>query len=414
MGLRLATHQLALRPERPGPGGLPTETTTYSVDGDHAGGCERFHDVTVSVVPGAPGDSIYPTVPSASANRSLLQADEGSTWIWSPTTGLNNPASQTRSPRPLETTTYTVTISNLCGEGTDEVTVELIVPEAFVEPGGSVCAGEPFPVSARRRVLPMGPGSLTTNSRRRRHDRGHRDLPDLHRLRHRRRRLRRLRRSGRARLGAAQVEAGPDQRQDWLEPTFLYGSVQGQPHRFAVVEPCGPLSCSDCLIPEVLLQEDMTFTLHVIDTNGCRSADVVQVEFNYPLYVPSAFTPDGDGLNDGWRPESQWLNGAGTYLLGLPDATLLPGYRLEIWDRWGTCIWATEDPAPLWTGGVGGPGMAPGRGRHRGRTAPRPCPGVYTWVRVFPTSKGTGTADGPGDPRALTVRFTGINAGSNP
>ena len=159
-----------------------------------------------------------------------------------------------------------------------------------------------------------------------------------------------------------EVEAGPDQRQDWLEPTFLYGSVQGAPIDSLWWSPADPLSCSDCLIPEVLLQEDMTFTLHVIDTNGCRSADVVQVEFNYPLYVPSGFTPDGDGLNDGWRPEGAWLNGAGTYLLGLPDATLLPGYRLEVWDRWGTCIWATEDPRAYWTGGVGGPGMAPGAG----------------------------------------------------
>ena len=151
--------------------------------------------------------------------------------------------------------------------------------------------------------------------------------------------------------------------------------------------PADPLSCSDCLVPEVVLQEDATFTLHVIDTNGCRSADVVQVEFNYPLYVPSAFTPDGDGLNDGWRPEGAWLNGAGTYISGAPDPTLLPGYRVEIWDRWGTCIWASEDPRAHWTGGVGGPGMPQGAGGIGAGQHHAP-PGVYTWVVIFPTSKG--------------------------
>ena len=95
------------------------------------------------------------------------------------------------------------------------------------------------------------------------------------------------------------MEAGPDQRQEWLEPTFLYGSVQGAPIDSLWWSPSEPLSCDDCLVPEVWLQEDGVFTLHVVDTNGCRSADVVEVEFIYPVYVPSAFTPDGDGLNDG-------------------------------------------------------------------------------------------------------------------
>ena len=375
-------------PDVANPIASPTSTTTYTVDITTPEGCTRTHEMTVDVVAAAPGDSIYPTVPLCIGQSTLLQADEGNTWTWSPTIGLSNPASQTPIASPPETTTYTVTISNLCGEGTDEVTVELIVPEAFVEPGGWTCAGEPFPVSASGGVsYQWVPGSLVTNP------------------------------------GGAQttvvtetsqtftayvtdadgcvasaevdvlvwerpeVEAGPDQRQDWLEPTFLYGSVQGAPIDSLWWSPADPLSCSDCLIPEVLLQEDMTFTLHVIDTNGCRSADVVQVEFNYPLYVPSGFTPDGDGLNDGWRPEGAWLNGAGTYLLGLPDATLLPGYRLEVWDRWGTCIWATEDPRAYWTGGVGGPGMAPGAGGIGAGQHHAP-PGVYTWVVEFPTSKG--------------------------
>ena len=100
--------------------------------------------MTVSVVPGAPGGNLYPNVPLCVGQSVQLQAaDFGSTWVWSPTTGLNNPASQTPFATPQQTTTYTVTITNLCGEGTDEVTVELLVPEAFVEPGGSVCAGSP-------------------------------------------------------------------------------------------------------------------------------------------------------------------------------------------------------------------------------------------------------------------------------
>ena len=366
----------------------PTATTTYTVEITTPEGCTRAHEMTVDVVAAAPGDSIYPTVPLCIGQSVQLEAAEGNTWVWSPTTGLNNPASQTPFATPQETTTYTVTISNLCGEGTDEVTVELIVPEAFVEPGGRVCAGEPFPVSASGGVYYQWvPGSLVTNPA----------AAQTTVVTETSQTFTAYVTDTDGCVASAEVdvlvwerpevEAGPDQRQEWLEPTFLYGSVQGAPVDSLWWSPADPLSCSDCLIPEVLLQEDRTFTLHVIDTNGCRSADVVQVEFNYPLYVPSAFTPDGDGLNDGWRPEGAWLNGAGTYILGLPDATLLPGYRLEVWDRWGTCIWASEDPRAYWTGGVGGPGMASGAGGIGDGQHHAP-PGVYTWVVAFPTSRG--------------------------
>ena len=375
-------------PSAPDPVASPVETTTYSVTVTTPEGCERFHDVTVSVVPGAPGDSLYPTVPVCIGQSVQLQAAEGNTWVWSPTTGLNNPASQTPFATPQETTTYTVTISNLCGEGTDEVTVELLVPEAFVEPGGSVCAGEPFPVTASGGVAYQWvPGALVTNP----------TAAQTTVVTETSQTFTAYVTDADGCVASAEVEvfvwprptveAGPDQRQDWLEPTFLYGSVSGSAADSIWWSPSDPLSCSDCLIPEVLIQQDGAFTLHVIDTNGCRSADVVEVEFNYPLYVPTAFSPDGDGLNDGWRPEGAWLEGAGTFIQGLPDPTLLPGYRLEVWDRWGHCIWATEDPRAYWTGGVGGPGVAEGTGGI-GQGQHLVQPGVYTWVLHFPTSKG--------------------------
>ena len=381
-------------PFGPSPFASPEQTTTYAVTVTSDEGCIREHEITVAVVPGAPGGITYPAVNLCTGQSTQLSAEAGNSWVWSPATGLNNPASQTPSANPSETTTYTVTITNLCGTGTDEVTVNVIVPEAFVGPGGWVCAGEPFAVSASGGVayqwvpgaLVAQPGSAETTVTAETSQTFTAYVTDADGC-----------------VASAEVdvnvwprptvEAGPDQRNDWLEPTFLYGSVEGAPIDSLWWSPGDPLSCADCLIPEVLLQEDGVFTLHVIDTNGCRSADVVEVEFRYPLYVPSGFTPDGDGVNDGWRPEGHWLNGAGTYLLGFPDNTILPGYRVEVWDRWGTLIWASEDPRAYWTGGVGGPGTAEGTtsiggGQHCAQT------GVYTWRVVFPTSKGIETRQG--------------------
>jgi len=366
----------------------PEQTTTYSITVTSPEGCIREHEITVDVVASAPGGNVYPEVNLCDGQTTQLNAAEGSAWIWSPTIGLNNPASQNPWANPLESTTYTVSITNLCGTGTDEVTVNVILPQATVGPGGWICAGEPFEVTAAGGIsYQWVPGALVTQpnaaattviTETSQTFTAYVTDPD-------------------GCVASAEVtvnvwprptvEAGPDQRNEWMEPTFLYGSVDGAPVDSLWWSPSEPLSCSDCLIPEVVFQEDGVFTLHVIDTNGCRSADVVEVEFLYPLYVPSGFTPDADGINDGWRPEGNWLNGMGSYVLGAPDRTILPGYRVEVWDRWGTLIWASEDPRAYWNGGVGGPGTTAesssiGKGQH---SVPA---GVYTWRVLFPTAKG--------------------------
>lgn len=381
-------------PNSASPTASPDQTTTYTATVTTPENCIRVHDITVAVIPAAPPDSVYPNVPLCTGQSTVLESANGSFWTWSPAAGLNNTTVQYPLAFPATTTTYTVEVTNLCGSGIQEVTVEVIVPTADVGPGGWTCPGEAFPISASGGVQYLWvPSGLVTNP-------GAAETTAV---------------TAFSQVFTAyvtdadgcvateevtinvwptpQINAGPDQQNDWLEPTFLYGSVIGAPVDSLWWDPAGPLSCGDCLIPEVLLQEDATFTLHVVDTNGCRSADVTQVTFAYPLYTPTGFTPDGDGLNDGWRPEGNWLNGAGTYTQGNPDPTILPGYRLEIWNRWGELIWATEDPRAYWTGGVGGPGMASGAAARGGGTYFAPI-GTYHWKVFFPTRKGIETRQG--------------------
>lgn len=54
------------------------------------------------------------------------------------------------------------------------------------------------------------------------------------------------------------------------------------------------------------------------------------------IYIPNAFTPDNDGINDVFKVE---LTSWGTY-------------HLEIFDRWGTKVFESNDPNDVWTGGV--------------------------------------------------------------
>lgn len=56
----------------------------------------------------------------------------------------------------------------------------------------------------------------------------------------------------------------------------------------------------------------------------------------YSIYVPNAFTPNEDGINDYFFPVMQHV--------------LEEGYALQIFDRWGNLIYETEDIHASWNG----------------------------------------------------------------
>jgi len=86
-----------------------------------------------------------------------------------------------------------------------------------------------------------------------------------------------------------------------------------------------------------------TVMLTVIDPlTGCIDewSDIVEVKPEMLVYVPSAFTPDGDGLNDLWRP-----------VMSNIDEN---DYRLIVYDRFGTVIFESNDPEKAWNGSLNG------------------------------------------------------------
>ena len=52
------------------------------------------------------------------------------------------------------------------------------------------------------------------------------------------------------------------------------------------------------------------------------------------FFAPSAFSPDGDGINETWQPQ---VKGARLY-------------RLDVFDRWGSNVFSTTDPKEGWDG----------------------------------------------------------------
>ncbi len=84
------------------------------------------------------------------------------------------------------------------------------------------------------------------------------------------------------------------------------------------------------------------YWLNVTDYNGCTGRDSVTVIDSACLeyfFMPTAFTPNNDQLNDIFKPAF---------------AGPLSGYHLSIYNRWGKLIFSTKDPLTGWDGTLGG------------------------------------------------------------
>jgi len=81
-----------------------------------------------------------------------------------------------------------------------------------------------------------------------------------------------------------------------------------------------------------------TITLTATDTFGCvdSSKARVSVEVPYFFYIPNAFTPDGDGVNETFAPQGQGVD---------PEH-----YQMQIFDRSGMLIFSTHNPYDYWDG----------------------------------------------------------------
>jgi gliding motility-associated-like protein len=85
-------------------------------------------------------------------------------------------------------------------------------------------------------------------------------------------------------------------------------------------------------------QDTGTFcaTLVVTNVHGCidSTTDCVRIDPEYAIYVPSAFTPNGDGKND----------------VFLVRGNFIIGFKLWIFNRWGNKIYYSEDINQGWNG----------------------------------------------------------------
>lgn len=99
-------------------------------------------------------------------------------------------------------------------------------------------------------------------------------------------------------------------------------------------EPGNLLSCTFCNNSMATSQSSMTYYATVKNKYGCVAKDSVEIKVTPTLYIPNSFSPNGDLINDIFKPE----------YIGFIEIELL------IFDRWGVQIFKTNDLNGGWNG----------------------------------------------------------------
>lgn len=107
--------------------------------------------------------------------------------------------------------------------------------------------------------------------------------------------------------------------------------------------------------PEFIVTAPGEYILTVTDDLECVGADTVSIlPFCPPqLFVPTGFTPNNDGFND----------------LFAYRASHMVRFEIQVFNRWGQVVFATDNPDQYWDGSLPG-----------GKAAPE---GVYVWQANF-------------------------------
>lgn len=136
-------------------------------------------------------------------------------------------------------------------------------------------------------------------------------------------------------------------------------AVKGVPHQLSASggedylwSPAAPLNSATAQNPLATLNDDQKFVVRVTDIAGCIGYDTVFVKVyaGPAYYIPNAFTPNGDGLNDVFRP--------------IPAGIARTEY-FRVFNRYGETIFETNQYMKGWDG------------TFKGKKQPV---GAYVWV----------------------------------
>ncbi|MEO6252182.1 MAG: PKD domain-containing protein [Ferruginibacter sp.] len=324
----------------------PDITTTYTVMLTDAFGCTNSEAVTVNVKNfvtqfGGPDTSICRTDTVV-----LKLTSDALHYLWTENPAgntLNNPTLKNPTARPLVTTTYHVVgnIGKCIAE--DDITITPIpYPAANAGPDKTICFGNSAQLNASGgSIYSWSPAAFLTAT----------NIPNPVSVRP----TDNVRYIVTVRdvlgcpkpvkdtvllfVAKIKANAGPSDTSIVLGQPLQLGASGGTNYSWT------PTTwLNDPLIhnPIALPQNDINYVVRVSNDVGCFDLDTIRVHvfrFKPDLLVPNAFTPNGDGINNIFRPIP----------IGMKSVDIF-----RVWNRWGQMVYSGTGNGAGWDGTFGG------------------------------------------------------------
>ncbi len=129
------------------------------------------------------------------------------------------------------------------------------------------------------------------------------------------------------------IDPGPDLILPYNAP-FTIKPVYSTPIASYTWQPAGLLSCSNCPEPSGRATVSSLFTVNVVSSKGCKSSARIRLTLDCSennLLMPTAFTPNNDGLNDYFYPLTRGVSNI---------------RRFAIYNRLGELVFERKDFKP--------------------------------------------------------------------
>jgi gliding motility-associated-like protein len=315
----------------------PTVTTTYTVTGTQ-GGCTGTATIVVTVTPGITAEA-GPDVSICIGDSMQLNASGGSTYAWSPATGLSCTNCANPYANPTTTTTYTVTVSSgACVPGTDQVTVTISPPPiALITCADtSICFGATTVLTASGGNTYLWSNSATTASITVSPPFSMNYSVTVS--------------NGGTCTDDAVIHINVDPQPTvtaYSDTTITIGASVQLTATGAVTyiwAPSNELSCESCQSPVATPTSTTVYTVTGTDANGCTNTTTVVVTVIMDcgeIFIPKGFSPNADGYNDI------------LYVRG----NCIKFMEFSVYDRWGERVYFGNDPLQGWNGSYKGKKM---------------------------------------------------------
>jgi gliding motility-associated-like protein len=234
-----------------------------------------------------------------------LQSSNAAQYNWTPSTGLSCTNCPNPTANPVTTTTYVVTGTSSFGcVSADSVTITVVQPFRMqVGPGDTLCLGESAHLWATGANSYQWTPAASLD---------HSDVPNPVATPASTTRYRVVGYDG---LGCFNdtayvdvivhplpvVDAGPNLTTTVGMVIPIHTQTQNGPITEWNWTPATDLSCADCANPVLTVHHNNTYIVNVKNIHGCTASDTLTVSAfceDSNIFIPNAFTPDGDGLND--------------------------------------------------------------------------------------------------------------------